>query len=167
MIVTRKEGTMINYRPIIDGFPLDELDMPEAFKAAVRPVVEYLLCTHASFSVAIRLASLMLESYRGPLRMSDAFTRAHPENRIDLYSSEDVYFAFFLLLLAAKADNLYSIQAERQTGLCAAYSVNSPQDNETCSQCRERCHAAPLADAAYHTVPPFHVACRCGLIFSK
>lgn len=158
---------MTNYRPIIDGFTLDELDMPEAFKAAVRPAVEYLLCTHASFSVAIRLASLMLESYRGPLRMSDAFTRAHPENRIDLYSSEDVYFAFFLLLLAAKADNLYHIQAERQSGVCAAYSINSPNDSETCAQCRERCHAAPLADAAYHTVPPFHVACRCGLIFSK
>ena len=86
------------YRPIIDEFDLSELDMPVAFKDAVRPAVEYLLDTHASFSVAIRLAALMLESYRGQLRVTEAFAAAHPENVISVYSSPDVFLAFYLLM---------------------------------------------------------------------
>ena len=155
------------YRPIIDEFALDELDMPDTFKEAVRPAVEYLLDTHASFSVAIRLAALMLESYRGQLRVADAFASAHPENVISVYSSPDVFLAFYLLMLAAKAHNLYNARAEQQAGVCTAFSLSCAEDNESCSLCREKHQAGPISACTYQTVPPFHVGCRCGLLFTK
>ena len=155
------------YRPIIDKFTVSELDMPDDFKEAVRLAVEYLLVTHASFSVAIRVAALMLESYRGELRVTDAFAAAHPENRIGLYSSPDVFLAFYLLMLAAKADNLYNAQAERETGICAEFAVLCAADNESCPLCLGKHRAGKISDCTYETVPPFHVGCRCGLLFAK
>lgn len=150
-------------RPIIDEFDLQELDMPEAFRQAIRPAVEYLLDTHASFSVAIRMAALMLESYKGELKVSPSFADAHPENRIEVYSSPDVFLAFYLLMLAAKADNLYNAREEKQ---CSKYTLSCVNDHETCSLCLGK-KAGFLTDCTYETVPPFHVGCRCGMIFKK
>ena len=151
------------YRSIIDEFDLHELDMPDTFKQAVRPAVEYLLDTHASFSVAIRLAALMLESYKGELKVSKSFADLHPENRIEIYSSPDVYLAFFLLMLAAKAENLYDTREEKH---CAKYALSCVGDHETCSLCREKKDQL-LTSCTYATVPPFHVGCRCGMIFKE
>ena len=153
-------------RPIIDEFDLQELDMPEAFRQAIRPAVEYLLDTHASFSVAIRMAALMLESYKGELKVSPSFADAHPENRIEVYSSPDVFLAFYLLMLAAKADNLYNAREEVKTGVCAKVALSCVDDHETCSLCREKKDQL-LTGCTYETVPPFHVGCRCGMIFKK
>ncbi len=157
---------MINFRPVIDEFSLSELDMPEQFKEAVRPCVEYLLDTRASFSAAIRLAALMLESYKGDLKVTDSFADAHPENRIHIYSSPDVFLAFYFLMLAAKADNLYNAREEVKNGACTRYSVVCACDRESCSTCREKKNGF-LADCTYKTVPPFHVGCRCSMIYQK
>ena len=155
---------MIDYRPIINEFSLSELDMPESFRTAIRPIVEYLLDTHASFSVAIRLAAIMLESYKGELKVSDSFANQHPENRIEIYSSPDVFLAFYFLMLAAKADNLYQAREEEKNGACTCYVLSCSDDNETCSLCREK-KGKNLSECTYETVPPFHVGCRCGMIF--
>ena len=155
---------MSAYRHIIDEFNLHELDIPDDFKQAVRPVVEYLLDTRASFSVAIRLAALMLESCKGDLKVSESFADQHPENRIEIYSSPDVFLAFYLLMLAAKADNLYQVQEEVKNGQCASFALSCVGDHETCSLCRAK-KGSRLSDCSYATVPPFHVGCRCGMIF--
>ena len=157
---------MSAHRKIIDEFDLHELDMPNAFKQAIRPAVEYLIDTQGSFSVSIRLAALMLESYKGELRVSESFSDLHPENRIGIYSSHDVFLAFYLLMLAQKADNLYNIREELKTGQCAKYALSCVGDHETCSLCRRKAGAA-LSECTYETVPPFHVGCRCGMIFKK
>ena len=157
---------MGSYRSIIDEFDLHELDMPDAFKQAVRPAVEYLLETHASFSVAIRLAALMLESVKGELTVSSSFADFHPENRVEIYSSPDVFLAFYLLMLAAKAENLYDAREEVKAGQCAKYALSCVGDHETCSLCREKKDQL-LTSCTYATVPPFHVGCRCGMIFKK
>lgn len=157
---------MNNYRAIIDSFPMDELDMPDRFIQSVRPAVEYLLSTRGSFSVAIRLAALMLESYKGELKVSSSFADFHPENRIEIYSSPDVFLAFYLLMLAAKAENLYNAREEVKTGVCVKFALSCVGDHETCSLCREKA-GVPLSECTYETVPPFHVGCRCGMIFKK
>ena len=149
------------YRSIIDEFDLHELDMPESFKQAVRPAVEYLLDTRASFSAAIRLSALMLEGCEGKLRVSESFSSLHPENRVELYSSPDVYLAFFLLMLAAKAENLSCARQEKR---CTIFALSCVNDHETCSLCRGKMDQ-PLSGCSYATVPPFHVGCRCGMIF--
>lgn len=159
----KERDFMTAYRTIIDEFDIHELDMPDSFKQAVKPVVEYLLDTHASFSVAIRLAALMLESYKGELKVSESFASLHPENRIEIYSSPDVYLAFFFLMLAAKADNLYNAREEKQ---CAKYELSCVGDHETCSLCQEKKEQL-LSSCTYETVPPFHVGCRCGMIFKE
>lgn len=151
-------------RPIIDEFDLHELDMPYTFKQAVRPAVEYLLDTHASFSAAIRLAALMLESPKEELKVTPSFADFHPENRIEIYSSPDVFLAFYLLMLAAKAENLYYAREEAKNGVCSRYSLSCVGDHETCSLCREKTGSS-LLECTYETVPPFHVGCRCGMIF--
>ena len=155
---------MNNYRAIIDSFPMDELDMPDRFIQSVRPAVEYLLSTRGSFSVAIRLAALMLENYKGELKVSSSFADFHPENRIEIYSSPDVFLAFYLLMLAAKAENLYNAREEIKAGQCAKYALSCVGDHETCSLCREKTGSS-LLECTYETVPPFHVGCRCGMIF--
>lgn len=158
---------MNEYRSIINEFDFHELDMPDAFKQAVRPAVEYLLGTHASFSVAIRLAALMLESYKGELKVTEEFASQHPENSIQVYSSPDVFLAFYLLMLAAKADNLYNAREETRSGVCGSYELSCVGDHETCSKCREAQKKGILSSCSYDTVPPFHVGCRCGMIFKK
>ena len=155
---------MSAYRPIIDQFPLDELDVEGQFKEALKPAVEYLLETQGSFSVAIRLAALMLESYKGGLKVCGSFEDRHPENRIEVYSSPDVFLAFYLLMLAAKADNLYQVQEEMKCRQCASFVLSCVGDHETCSLCRAK-KGSRLSDCSYATVPPFHVGCRCGMIF--
>ena len=158
---------MNTYRQIIDEFPVTELDMPEAFREAVRPCVEYLLDTHASFSVAIRLAALMLESYKGELKVTEEFSAGHPENRIEVYSSPDVFLAFYFLMLAAKADNLRNAREEVESGVCSGYEIACANDRETCSMCRDMKKTGRLADLTYETVAPFHVGCRCSMLFKK
>lgn len=155
---------MSAYRQIIDTFPLLELDVEDQFREAVKPAVEYLIESNASFSAAIRLSSLMLEGYKGELKVSEFFADQHPENRIEIYSSHDVFLAFYLLMLAQKADNLYNIREELKTGQCAKYALSCVGDHETCSLCRRKAGAA-LSECTYETVPPFHVGCRCGMIF--
>lgn len=155
---------MANYRKIIDTLDMDELDMPSAFKAAVRPVVEYLLTTNASFSVALRLSALMLESYKGELKVTKAFESKHIENKISLYSSPDMFFAFYLLMLASKVQNLYCAQRE---SICEGYELTCANDSETCALCREKYQSGRIKDCTLDTVPPFHVGCRCGMIFTK
>ena len=154
------------FRPIIDEFDLHELDMPDTFKQAVRPAVEYLLDARGSFSVAIRLAALMLESYKEELKVSESFADHHPENRIEIYTSPDVFLAFYLLMLAAKAENLHNAREESKTGVCAKFALSCVGDHETCSLCREKKDQL-LTSCTYATVPPFHVGCRCGMIFKK
>lgn len=153
-------------RPIIDEFDLRELDMPDTFKQVIRPAVEYLLDARGSFSVAIRLAALMLESYKEELKVSESFADHHPENRIEIYSSPDVFLAFYLLMLAAKAENLHNAREESKTGVCAKFALSCVGDHETCSLCREKKDQL-LTGCTYETVPPFHVGCRCGMIFKK
>ena len=157
---------MSAFRPIIDEFDLHELDMPDTFKQTVKPAVEYLLDTRASFSVAIRLAALMLENCKGGLKVSPSFADFHPENRVEIYSSPDVFLAFYLLMLAAKAENLYNAREEVKTGVCARFALSCVGDHETCSLCREKKDQL-LTSCTYATVPPFHVGCRCGMIFKK
>lgn len=157
---------MIDYRPVIDEFSLSELDMPDSFKQAVRAGVEFLLQTRGPFSAAIRLAALTLGNYQGPLKVADDFADQHPENRIEVYSSPDVFLAFYFLMLAAKADNLYQAREELKNGVCTCYSLSCVGDHETCSLCKEK-KGAPLSVCAYESVPPFHVGCRCGMIFKS
>jgi len=156
---------MNSYRSIIDEFDLRELDMPDSFKQYVKPAVEALLGARRSFPVALRLASLMRESAKGGLKVSQDFADFHPENRIETYSSPDVFLALYLLMLAAKAENLYNVREEAKTGVCAKFALSCAGDQETCSLCREK--KGLLSECTYETVPPFHVGCRCGLIFSK
>lgn len=158
---------MNKYRGLIEQLDMRELDMPDSFKEAVRPAVEYLLNTHASFSVAIRLAALMLESYKGDLKVAARFAAVHPENRVEVYSSPDVFLAFYFLMLAAKVDNLYCTNEEAKACVCNAYSLTCAQDHETCSMCREKYQSGSIHDCTYETVPPFHVGCRCGMLFEK
>ena len=155
---------MINLRPIIDEFTISELDMPEQFKEAVRPCVEYLLDSKASFSTVVQLASLMLRSYAGDLKVTDSFANAHPENRIETYSSPDMFLTFYLLMLAAKAENLSLARAEMKEGRCSHFSIACAGDHESCSMCKEK-GEMPLSACSFATVPPFHVGCRCGMIF--
>ena len=157
---------MSEYRNIINEFDLHELDMSDSFKQAVRPAVEYLLETRASFSAAIRLAALMLESCKESPKVSPSFADAHPENRVEIYSSPDVFLAFYLLMLAAKAENLYNAREEVKTGVCAIFALSCVGDHETCSLCREKAIVS-LSECTYETVPPFHIGCRCGMIFKK
>lgn len=157
---------MSAYRPIIDQFPLDELDVEGQFREAIKPAVEYLLETQGSFSVAIRLAALMMESNKGKLKVCESFADQHPENHIEIYSSPDVFLAFYLLMLAAKADNLYQVQEEVKNGQCASFALSCVGDYETCSLCRAK-EGGRLSSCTYETVPPFHVGCRCGMIFKK
>ena len=157
---------MNDYRAIIDEFDLHELDMPDQFKQAIRPAVEYLLDTRASFSATVRLAVLMLEGSKSELTVSSSFADAHPENRIEVYTSPDVFLAFYLMMLAAKAENLYNAREEVKSGVCSSYGLSCVGDHETCSLCREKAGTF-IAECTYDTVPPFHVGCRCGMIYKK
>ncbi len=155
---------MNSLSPIIEEFDLHELNVPPIIKKGIKPAVEYLVETNGSFSAAIHLSSLILQGYPGKLKVADAFADAHPENRVEVYSSPDVFLAFYLLMLAAKANNLYNAREEIKAGQCAKYALSCVGDHETCSLCREKTGSS-LLECTYETVPPFHVGCRCGMIF--
>ena len=46
----------------------------------------------------------------------------------------------------------------------AGFVLSCVGDHETCSLCRAK-KGSRLSDCSYATVPPFHVGCRCGMIF--
>lgn len=155
---------MSEYGDYVSKLDISELDMPAEFKAAVHPIIEYILNTKASFSAVIRLASLMMESCKGDLKVAKWFAAIHPENRIEIYSSPDIFLSFYFLYLARKVDNLMNANLE---GICSEYHLSCAQDQETCSICRDHYTAGKLSECTFQTVPPFHVGCRCGMIFTK
>lgn len=158
---------MSEIRQIIEQFPLDELQVNSATKKSIRILVEYIHETRSSFPVVIQLASILINSCREEIKMTEEFRSAHPENRAEVYSAPEVFLAFYLLMLSQKADNLYHIQKEKKIGICKHLSIVCQHDNETCSACKEKEAEIEISGANYETVPPFHVGCRCGILITK
>lgn len=155
---------MLTKRDIINSFTQDEIDASQSTKFTVKISIEYLLATEANFSTAIRLASLVLESCNNEIYPTEEFRNKHPENRIEVYSSKDVWLAFYMLMLAEKAENLFNIYLEEQAERIEIICKN---DHETCSLCKEMAKEIDLPFAKYSAIPPHHVGCRCGIIFRK
>lgn len=158
---------MNKYWNIVKNFDLSELEIGENMKSVIRHAVEFILETESSYPEALKLSAIMTKSFRNPIRVSESFAAVHPENRVDVYSTPDVFLAFYCLFLASKARNLYNAQEEVKSGVCSAYTTSCACDQETCSMCKDKFMETKLSACDYSTIPPFHVGCRCGMFFVK
>lgn len=158
---------MIAHREIVNSFPLEEIEANTSTKFTVRSSIEYILATDASFSTAIKLADLILESCDEKIYPTDNFVHAHPDNNPEVYSSFEVWLALYLLMLSSKADNLYHIKMEMENGRCHHINIIGQNDKESCSLCKEPKPQMDLKDCTYQNIPPYHISCRCGIIIRK
>lgn len=155
----------MKYRDILNSFSLNELDAKNTTKDAIRIMAEYIITQNASFSTAIRLASILLENEK--IKPTKEFENQHPENKMEVYSSPEIFLSFFLLMIAQKAENLFHIQKELETGICYHISVICRHGQESCSMCLENEKEMEMKDASFDTIPPYHVGCTCGMIIKK
>lgn len=151
----------------VQQLPLSELVLTDSEKTNVRVSVDLLIKNGATYSNAIRLAKILLAAINHPIELTDSFLHDHPENNPKVYSSFEVFMAFYLLMLAGKASNLYYTQKEAESGICTTYSITCPCDKESCSLCVARYMEGKIANAKYENLPPYHVGCRCGLLFHR
>lgn len=158
---------MSEIRRIIDRFSLDELQVNGATKKQIRILTEYIHASRSSFATAIRLAALLLDTGKEKIMPTPEYAASHPENRIEVYSSPEIFLAFYLLMLSRKADNLYHISEERKRGVCQHLAIVKQNDKETCSCCKAQSEEMPISEACFENVPPFHVGCRCGILITK
>ncbi len=157
-----------SYSDIIQGLSADELCLNDRGKQAVKSCAELMLNTSVDFATATILGTLLMAHLKH-VEPSEDFAENYEENRPSYYSSEVTYLSFFLLYLCEKVRNLSDILLENQPdNIATHFQINLAGDADVCDRCEDRQqHPIRVQDVAYDNVPPFHMGCRCQIIFVK
>lgn len=157
----------IDFSEHSDFLPLNEMLLTPPEKTNVRVSVSLLLSNGATFDNALSIAEVLLTAMGHDITPTPEFLADHLENDPRIYSSNLVYVAFYLLMLAGKVSNHYYVEEELKSGIADSFSVTCPCDKESCSLCVARYMEGYLDEITYQKLPPYHVGCRCGLLFHK